>query len=352
MVVSGSLVRRVLDPRQGRLVREARTALANRHVVPLRRQLAAWRHGFYAETTRLYDFDRYDFDDYISDYARATTLASMNENRYLLDDKVVTYLYLSRVGLPTPTVHGFVRDGRIVWLASEPPAGGLDGLLERRGALVLKSRSGSGGSGFALLRREAGITTVNGRVVDDAASALGRGSLVISDFVVQHDEIAAIYPNSTNTMRVMTFRDVDTDEPFVAFASHRFGTQRSEPVDNFGAGGLSVGIDVETGVLQRAMWRQPGSGPGSREIVWVDDHPDTGSRITGTKIPEWQQVLDVVLRGAAALPGCRYIGWDLAMTEDGVSIIEGNNRGDVLVQMHGPLLLDDRMRKIFAARTR
>ncbi|MCW2739634.1 MAG: hypothetical protein JWR45_56 [Blastococcus sp.] len=300
----------------------------------------------------MYDFDRYDFGDYVSDYERATTLASMNENRYLLDDKVVTYLYLTRVGVPTPTVHGFVHDGRIVWLGSEPPAGGLDGLLERRGELVVKSRSGSGGSGFALLRREAGITTVNGRTVDDAASTLGGGSLVITDFVRQHDRIAAIYPNSTNTMRVMTFRDIDTDEPFVAFATHRFGTKRSEPVDNFGAGGLSVGIDLETGVLQQALCRLPGAAPGSREIAWIEEHPDTGARITGTKIPGWEDVLDVVLRAAATLPGSRYVGWDLAITDDGVSVIEGNNRGDVLVQMHGPLLVDDRLRKIFAARRR
>ena len=348
-MAGGNLVRRVFDPRRGRLVVEARTALANRHVVPLRRQVAAWRHGFYAETTRMYDFDTYGFDAYISDYERATTLASMNESRYLLDDKVVTYLYLSQVGVPTPKVYGFVHEGTVVWLGEEPD-GGLEGLLERRGTLVVKSRSGSGGSGFALLTSDAGATYVNGRQVENCSSAVARGSLVITDFVQQHERIAAIFPNTTNTMRVMTFRDIDTDEPFVAFASHRFGTKRSQPVDNFGAGGLSVGIDIDTGVLQPAMWRRPGGSGGRREIVWIDEHPDTGAQITGTKVPHWQMALDAVLRAAAALPGSRYVGWDLAVTQDGLSIIEGNNRGDVLVQMHGPLLLDERMRRIFAAR--
>jgi hypothetical protein len=45
----GNIVRRVFDPREGRLFREVRTALANKKAVPLRRQVAAWRHGFYAE---------------------------------------------------------------------------------------------------------------------------------------------------------------------------------------------------------------------------------------------------------------------------------------------------------------
>ena len=349
-MVSGKLVRRVFDPRQGRLVREVRTALANRHVVPLRRQLAAWRHGFYAETTRMYDFDTYGFDAYVSDYERVTTLASLNRNNYILDDKVVTYLFLHEVGLPTPTVHGFVHEGKVVWLREEPPRGGLDGLLERRGRLVVKSRSGSGGTGFALLRREAGTTYVNGRPVANSAQALEGGSLLISDFVEQHEQLAAVYPNTTNTTRVMTFRDADTDEPFVACATQKFGTTRSEPVDNFAAGGLSAGVDIDAGVLRHAKYREPRAGAkDSREIGWLHEHPDTGMRITGMRIPHWQMVMDGAGRAAAALPDSRYVGWDLVITADGFSILEGNNRADVNVQMHGPLLVDERIRRFFAS---
>jgi hypothetical protein len=352
-VVRGNVVRRLLDPRRGRVVREVRTALANREAVPLRRQLAAWRHGFYAETSRWYDFETYGFDAYVSDYARAGTLASINENRHILDDKVMTYLYLSHMGLPTPTLHGFIREGEIVWLGGQdPPPGGLDGLLERRGKLVVKSRAGSGGSEFVLLHREAGTTYANGRAVEDPRQALGRGSLVISDFVEQHDRLAAIYPNTTNTMRLLTFTDVDTGEPFVAAATHRFGTKRSEPVDNVAAGGLSGGIDLETGVLRRVMYQQRASD-GSTQDRWIEDHPDSGARITGTKIPHWQSVLDGALRAAAALPGSPCIGWDAVVTRDGFCIIEGNNRADVNMQIQvGPLLLDDRVRKILASTRR
>ncbi len=352
-MANGKLVRRLFNPRQGRLVREARTALANRHIVPLRRQLAAWRHGFYAETTRMYDFDTYGFDAYVSDYERATTLASLNENNYILDDKAVTFLFLHRVGVPTPTVHGLVHNGKVVWFSEEPPPGGLDGLLERRGRLVVKSRSGSNGSGFALLRREAGTTYVNGRAVTDSAQALEGRSLIISDFVEQHEQLAAVYPNTTNTTRVMTFRDADTDEPFVFYATQKFGTKRSEPVDNVGAGGLTVGVDIDTGVLRHAMYREPRAGAkDSHEIRWLHEHPDTGTRITDMKIPHWQMVVDGVRRAAAALPGSQYVGWDLVITADGFSIIEGNNRADVNVQMHGPMLADERMRRFFASKRR
>jgi Sugar-transfer associated ATP-grasp len=348
-MTNGKLVRRVLDPRKGRLVREARTALANRHVVPLRRQLAAWRHGFYAESTRMYDFEKYGFDAYVSDFHRVATLGTLNETPYILDDKAVTYLYLDQVGLPTPTVHGVAHQGKIVWLSEKPPDG-LDDLLERRRALVVKSRFGSGGSGFAVLRREAGTTYVNGRAVADPAEALQGGPLIISDFVEQHEQLAALYPNTTNTMRVTTFRDPDSDEPFVALATQRIGTKRSEPVDNFAAGGLSAGVDIHTGVVRRALHRQRRVGAkDSREMGWVDEHPDTGLPITGLQVPHWDAVVAGVRRAAAALPGSRYVGWDLVITAEGFSILEGNNRADVTVhQIHGPMLVDDRMRRFFA----
>ena len=170
----------------------------------LTHQLAAWRHGFYAETTKLYDFERRGFDAYVSDYERVKRLASMNQNQYLLDDKEVAYLYLRAFDIPTPTVHGFVQDGSIVWLG-EPRKGGLEGLLERAGRLVVKARSGSGGTRFGVLRRDAGTIYVNDHPINDLAAQWGR-NLIVSDFIEQHDEMKAVFPRTTNTIRVITMR--------------------------------------------------------------------------------------------------------------------------------------------------
>jgi len=350
-VASQNLVKRMFDPRSGRVVREVRTALANRDSIPLRQQLAAWRRGFYAGSIRMYDLENHRLDDYISDYQRVRKLASMNAARYMLDDKLVAYLYLHQVGVPTPTVHGQIHRGQVVWLAPEPPEGGLDGLLERRGKLAVKARAGSSGSGFAVLTREAGTTYVNGRPVDDAVQALTHCSLIITDYVEQHERLAAIYPGTTNTMRVITVRDVDTGEPFIAFASHRFGTSRSIPVDNFGAGGISVGIDLATGLFTRAL-RPPDPGRGSSEVHWMDEHPETGAQITGVPVPNWDLVQEGILRAMRALPGSQYVAWDVAVTRDGMTVIEGNNRGDVILQIHQPLLLDERVRRVMAAARR
>ncbi len=41
--------------------------------------------------------------------------------------------------------------------------------------------------------------------------------------------------------------------------------------------------------------------------------------------------------------------WDVAVTEDGFTIIEGNDRPDTVMQLHGPFLVDPRIRKAFEA---
>jgi len=51
---------------------------------------------------------------------------------------------------------------------------------------------------------------------------------------------------------------------------------------------------------------------------------------------------------AAALHFIPYIGWDLLVTEDGFQVIEANNGPDLMLfQMHGPLLIDPRIRRFF-----
>lgn len=145
----------------------------------------------------------------------------------------------------------------------------------------------------------------------------------------------AIYPASTNTVRVLTMVDPDTNDAFPATALHRFGTSRSRPIDNLHAGGLSAPVDLDTGELGPAVLF-PVKGRRRRDIV--ETHPDSGMPITGVSIPRWAAVLGQILSVATAV-GDRlpYVGWDVVVTDDGSTIIEGNGRTGFGVQVHGPV---------------
>lgn len=126
-----------------------------------------------------------------------------------------------------------------------------------------------------------------------------KGSEFVSRGTMEEAEYArAIYPASTNTIRVLTMVDPDTNDAFPATALHRFGTSRSRPIDNLHAGGLSAPVDLDTGELGPAVLF-PVKGRRRRDIV--ETHPDSGMPITGVSIPSWAAVLGQILSVATAV---------------------------------------------------
>jgi hypothetical protein len=51
---------------------------------------------------------------------------------------------------------------------------------------------------------------------------------------------------------------------------------------------------------------------------------DTGAIFKKVKVPLWQDVKSTLVRSALAFSDLRTIGWDVAVTDDGPSIIEAN----------------------------
>jgi hypothetical protein len=329
----------------GRLVHEARSGVANLGAVPLKRQLQLWRHGFYGQNAFLYDFETHGFDAYVSDFERATRLERINDpmQRALLNDKLAAFLFLRAVGAPTPTLYGYSNGEQPVFFDGVQDIGEL---LGREGRLVVKPRGGSGGKRFALLEQSGNGPLMNGESCGDLAESM-RGRVVVSQFIQQHRYAREIYPHTTNTMRLLVLRDADMGEPFIAAATHRFGTSLSAPVDNVGKGGLAAEVDAKTGVLG-PLASLPGvhfSEPGP--VRWLDEHPETGVRVSGTVVPGWSDIVDEIQRVTLALEGLNCVGWDVAVTPDGPMIIEGNNRPDVVMQVHAPFLTDERIRRAF-----
>ena len=98
------------------------------------------------------------------------------------------------------------------------------------------------------------------------------------------------------------------------------------PIDNFQSGqsgNLIAKIDIDTGRVLKCF----GSSP---ERPWlireVESHPDSGQLLEGFQVPCWEELMETVKRGARAFNEFGTIGWDIGLTEDGPSIIEGNAR--------------------------
>lgn len=48
----------------------------------------------------------------------------------------------------------------------------------------------------------------------------------------------------------------------------------------------------------------------------------------GYQIPNWDKVIEGSKRAAEHLPQIGFIGWDVAITENGIQLIEGNHNPD------------------------
>lgn len=146
-----------------------------------------------------------------------------------------------------------------------------------------------------------------------------KGFTLFESFIIQHSTLADITPKSINTIRIVTFVNNDVVEIWGALL--RMGYDKS--VDNFDAGGLSAKIDLETGrVIKGAKVKDP-----FNDTIY-DNHPITNRPIIGVKIPFWEDIIELIKKAALEIEGVKTVGWDVAITNNGPTLIEGNDNWD------------------------
>lgn len=154
--------------------------------------------------------------------------------------------------------------------------------------------------------------------------------IFLEDLVVQHEEMNVLCPSSVNTMRIMTFND--HGNPRILWMALRVGNGINA-VDNFHAKGMGCLVDMDTGrLVGKAI---------DKDNVEYSHHPTTGVAFDGFHIPCFEEVKKMVLQAALESDKILVVGWDVAISDQGPVIIEGNRRpGFDMVQV-----LDDRGRQ-------
>lgn len=113
------------------------------------------------------------------------------------------------------------------------------------------------------------------------------------------------------------------DEDVVVFAAGvRMGREGS-CVDNWAKGGVFVGVDLETGNLMKDGFLKPPYG------TKVKNHPDNGLLFEGFAIPYFKQAVELCMAAHSKLYRIHSIGWDVAITQEGPVLIEGNSLWEI-----------------------
>lgn len=233
----------------------------------------------------------------------------------IANDKFIFGLFCTSAGLPTPTLHA-LWDGRsLMWLGEAKPRP-LESLLDRPMSGVLKDCAGQQGKGVMLFEVIDGKLLLEGRpaVIGDLHRQI-KGQWLIQDRIAQHELMNQLYPNSINTVRIVTV--VRDHEPELFCANGRVGVG-GRTKDNWSIGGITVAVDMEKGCFFGRGMYKPGYG------TWATHHPDTRVPFDGFQLPFWSEVKSLVLHAHRLFYGFHSLGWDVALTPNGPVLVEVN----------------------------
>ena len=135
---------------------------------------------------------------------------------------------------------------------------------------------------------------------------------LLEEVIKQHDKLAELYDKSVNSVRIFTF--FNGKEVFFLQAILKIGNNGI--TDNFSINGMYAFLNEKGVVITPAIDKND-------NIFGI--HPISKKQILGFKVPLFHEAVDLTLEAAKKIPQIKYIGWDIAITNDGPCIIEGNS---------------------------
>lgn len=273
------------------------------------------------------------------------THVNQGGQKHILEDKWLSHFVFAGLGIPTPETLGLYHPvfGRTVseealtterdFVGLAPPGGEVDWIFKPRG-----------GQQGEQIHRFCGTVDNLGAFLERLGNTTRRyygtryDGWIVQQRLQQHADLQKINSSCINCVRIVTFHDT-SGTITVDFSILRLGTAGSM-ADNWYKGSLSVHVDPDTGRMGQGV-SCPTSG--SR---WYQVHPDSKVHFTGTRVPYWEDCVELSRRVAANFSGTPSVGWDIVVTPEGPVLVEGNaNWGLESVQIHSDGYLTDPVRE-------
>lgn len=333
------------------IVRYVKVLLTPHYKTPFLRTIWALSKGFLPESLVHYsDFTRYPYTDYVNDWSTYTKAIRINAGyNEVMNNKYMFYDLMKETG-KTPAVYGYFCKGTPLYQDNRTDHS-LDGFLtfvKEKNDLFFKRFEGGSGLGIFKISYEDGKYYIDRDSYSDDEvkkylSSL-HGYLFMECLYNDAEYAVKIYPNTLNTLKILTMIDPVTNQAFIAGAFQRFGTKASYPLDNMSKGGISCLVNIETGTLDTSYALDPVS---QKEYV-VEKHPETNEQILNIRLPHWDKIKEDILEIANRYSYLKYVAWDLMVTKDSIILIEGNANSETWgFQLGRPLLINPQVKAFY-----
>lgn len=267
----------------------------------------------------VYCFLRYgaDFNDYCTfEFWKKTnqerdSYISLRRNdvlRFSFSTRSVYQLFLDKAAF-NERFHKYIKRG---WITTEGYSfEEIETFISRYDGVIVKPLSDYGGKGVFLIQPK----------MDDYQEKMNRLKIlinkdkyIIEEFVTNCDSLKEIAPGSLNTLRFVTVIDKDNKLHIIA-SLLRMGNGISI-TDNYHDGGMACAIDLATGKMK-------GEAKGMHCMSYAI-HPYSKIVFEGFSVQNFFKCVDLIKEIAFVEPEARYVGWDIALTPDGIELLEEN----------------------------
>jgi hypothetical protein len=248
----------------------------------------------------------------------------------LISDKLLCSAVLDQAGCPTPKIiaiatrrglpsayHSIRTTEKLrEFLASVDlpifgkPMGGSGG----RGVMSLFERSGDGATGVMGDGREVRLEALATEILQTYPEGY-----LFQPFIENHADIAEFNPRAAQAVRFVTIKG--SGQPELLYVTWRFPGMTALSDNNSTAGKqVTAGVDLATGTALRAR-----SADIFEDIDGREDHPESGLKITGRKLPHFQASCDLVREMHLMFPEHAILGWDVVQSPKGPVMLECNS---------------------------
>ena len=283
-----------------------------------------------------------DYADYAHPHETEAVQREVNSEpgRLSADSKLLFHEKCLQHQLPTPAILGCLsadcQTGEIHGVPYIRDEAHLMSLVSAHSSDTFIFKPDSGRHGHDLLR----FSLADKRLCDDHGRPIEPGQLLgklLADdqaYLLQpalkpHESVRRIMPGKgLGSARIVTVNR--NGQVSVEFACIKIPAGNNI-ADNFvfgSVGNLLADIDIASGIIGRCF------GPSKAYVNLIETcvrHPDSGELITGFEFPHWQEMICTAKRAALKLDSLFIIGWDIALCEEGPTLLEANWRPDFVM---------------------
>ncbi|KYK21969.1 hypothetical protein AYK24_02910 [Thermoplasmatales archaeon SG8-52-4] len=186
--------------------------------------------------------------------------------------------------------------------------------------IVLKPSCGTLGNDIKVVKSDSYIKVIK----------KSKKSSIAEEFIKQHNFLNDIYSESVNTLRILTLKK--NRDILVIKGTLKVGRIPNVKVDNVAKGGIGINLDMKTGIL--------GKGYTAYKYGFIEynSHPKTNFLFYGKTVPFLEDAKNIAIEAHRCFPKFTIVGWDIALTETGPMLVEGNTFPNITgMQLHEPL---------------